>query len=144
MLFRSLYLSEVHRFFNVQLQTIWSPALTALLYLVIFSVALGRSGKLVMGVSFADFVAPGLIVMGMMQNAFANSSFALLVGKVQGTIVDYLMPPLSTAEFLSAMTAASFTRSLLVVLAFLCAIARTLLVLVTCLSFCLDSVCFRF
>src|SRR3546814_2341423 len=98
MLFRSLYLSEVHRFFNVQLQTIWSPALTTLLYLVIFSVALGRSGKLVMGVSFADFVAPGLIVMGMMQNAFANSSFALLVGKVQGTIVDYLMQPLSTGD----------------------------------------------
>src|SRR3546814_12693767 len=114
MLFRSLYLSEVHRFFNVQLQTIWSPALTALLYLVIFSVALGRSGKLVMGVSFADFVAPGLIVMGMMQNAFANSSFALLVGKVQGTIVDYLMPPLSTGELLSAMTAGAVTRAIIV------------------------------
>src|SRR3546814_1115924 len=70
----TLYLKEVHRFFKVQLQTIWAPALTTLLYLVIFSVALGRSGKLVMGVSFADFVAPGLIVMGMMQNAFANRS----------------------------------------------------------------------
>ena len=49
-----------------------------------------------MGVPFADFLAPGLIIMGMMQNAFANSSFSLLVGKIQGTIVDYLMPPLST------------------------------------------------
>src|SRR3546814_357001 len=70
-----------------------------------------------MGVSFADFGAPGLIVMGMMQNAFANSSVALLVGKVQGTIVDYLMPPLSTGELLSAMTAGAVTRAILVGLA---------------------------
>ena len=58
-----------------------------------------------LGVPFADFIAPGLIIMGMMQNAFANSSFSLLVGKVQGTIVDYLMPPLSSAELLAGLTA---------------------------------------
>lgn len=110
----TLYLKEVRRFFKVQLQTIWAPALTTLLYLVIFSVALGRSGKLVMGVPFSDFVAPGLIVMGMMQNAFANSSFALLVGKIQGTIVDYLMPPLSIGELVVALTAASMTRAVFV------------------------------
>src|SRR3546814_3048884 len=67
-----------------------------------------------MGVPFADFIAPGLIIMGMMQNAFANSSFGLLVGKVQGTIVDYLMPPLSTGELLTALTAAAVTRAILV------------------------------
>ena len=54
-----------------------------------------------MGVDFADFLAPGLIVMAMIQNAFANSSFSLLVGKIQGTIVDYLMPPLSTGELIA-------------------------------------------
>ena len=110
----TLYVKEVRRFFKVQLQTIWAPAVTTLLFLVIFTVALGRSGRTVMGVHFADFLAPGLIVMGMIQNAFANSSFSLLVGKVQGTIVDYLMPPLSTGELMLAMAGASVTRAFLV------------------------------
>ncbi|MFW2829765.1 ABC transporter permease [Sphingomonas sp. ID0503] len=114
---RALYIKEVRRFFKVQLQTIWAPAVTTLLYLVIFTVALGRSGRMVMGVSFADFLAPGLIVMGMLQNAFANSSFSLLVGKIQGTIIDYVMPPLSTAELMSGLIAASVTRAVLVGLA---------------------------
>jgi ABC-2 type transport system permease protein len=113
----TLYVKEVRRFFKVQLQTIWAPALTTMLFLVIFTVALGRSGRVVMGVPFADFLAPGLIVMGMIQNAFANSSFSLLVGKVQGTIVDYLMPPLSTGELMLGMAGASVTRAFLVGLA---------------------------
>ncbi|MEA3044970.1 MAG: type transport system permease protein [Sphingomonadales bacterium] len=113
----TLYVKEVRRFFKVQLQTIWAPAVTTLLFLVIFTVALGRTGRTVMGFPFADFLAPGLIVMGMIQNAFANSSFSLLVGKVQGTIVDYLMPPLSTGELLLAMAGASVTRAFLVGLA---------------------------
>ena len=111
---RTLYVKEVRRFFKVQLQTIWAPAITTLLFLVIFTVALGRSGRTVMGVPFADFLAPGLIVMGMIQNAFANSSFSLLVGKVQGNIVDYLMPPLSTAELIAGLIGASVTRAILV------------------------------
>ncbi|HEV2748191.1 MAG TPA: ABC transporter permease [Allosphingosinicella sp.] len=111
---RTLYVKEVRRFFKVQLQTIWAPAITTLLFLVIFTVALGRSGRLVLGVPFADFLAPGLIVMGMIQNAFANSSFALLVGKIQGNIVDYLMPPLSTAELIAGLVGASVTRAILV------------------------------
>ena len=113
----TLYVKEVRRFFKVQLQTIWAPAVTTLLFLVIFTVALGRSGRMVMGFPFADFLAPGLIVMGMLQNAFANSSFSLLVGKVQGTIVDYLMPPLSTGELMLGMAGASVTRAALVGLA---------------------------
>jgi ABC-2 type transport system permease protein len=111
---KTLYLKEVRRFFKVQLQTIWAPALTTLLFLVIFTVALGRSGRTVMGFSFADFIAPGLIVMGMIQNAFANSSFSLLVGKIQGNIVDYLMPPLSTGELIAGLIGASVTRAVLV------------------------------
>ena len=111
---RTLYLKEVRRFMKVQLQTVWAPAITTLLFLVIFTVALGRSGKLVLGVPFADFLAPGLIIMGMLQNAFANSSFALLVGKIQGTIVDYLMPPLSNAELLVALVGGAVTRSIMV------------------------------
>lgn len=113
----TLYIKEVRRFFKVQTQTIWAPAITTMLYLVIFTIALGRSGRSVMGVPFADFLAPGLIIMGMLQNAFANSSFSLLVGKIQGNIVDYLMPPLSTGELIAALIGAAVTRAILVGLA---------------------------
>jgi ABC-2 type transport system permease protein len=111
---KALYLKEVRRFFKVQLQTIWAPSITTLLYLIIFTVALGRVKANVLGVPFPDFIAPGLIIMGMMQNAFANSSFSLLVGKIQGTIIDYLMPPLSSAEVLAGLVGASVTRALCV------------------------------
>ncbi len=114
---KTLYMKEVRRFFKVQTQTIWAPAITTLLFLVIFSVALGRGGREVLGVNFATFVAPGLIVMGMMQNAFANASFSFLSGKMQGTIVDFLMPPLSNAELMLAMVGAAMTRAVLVGLA---------------------------
>ncbi len=114
---KTLYMKEVRRFFKVQTQTIWAPAATTLLQLVIFTLALGGAGRMVLGVSFATFVAPGLIVMGMMQNAFQNASFAFLSGKMQGTIVDYLMPPLSEAELLLAMTGAAVTRAVCVGLA---------------------------
>jgi len=111
---KTLYLKEVRRFFKVHLQTIWAPAMTTMLFLVIFTVALGRSGRMVMGIPFADFLAPGLIIMGMIQAAFANSSFSLLVGKIQGTIVDYLMPPLSTGELIAGLIGAAVTRAVLV------------------------------
>ena len=114
---KTLYIKEVRRFFKVQLQTIWAPAITTMLFLVIFTVALGRSRRTIMGVDFADFLAPGLIVMAMLQNAFANSSFSLLVGKIQGNIVDYLMPPLSTTELMAALAGAAVTRAVLVGLA---------------------------
>ena len=111
---RTLYIKEVRRFFKVQMQTVWAPAITTLLYLAIFTVALGRAGRTVMDVPFADFLAPGLIVMAMLQNAFANSSFSLLVGKIQGNIVDYLMPPLSTGELIAGLVGAAVTRAFLV------------------------------
>lgn len=111
---RTLYIKEVRRFFKVQMQTVWAPAITTLLYLAIFTVALGRGGRTVMGVPFADFIAPGLIVMAMIQNAFANASFSLLVGKMQGNIVDYLMPPLSTGELIAGLVGAAVTRAFLV------------------------------
>ena len=111
---KTLYIKEVRRFFKVQTQTVWAPAVTTLLYLVIFTVALGRGGRSVMGVDFASFLAPGLIVMAMLQNAFANASFSLLVGKMQGNIVDYLLPPLSTGELIAGLVGAAVTRAFLV------------------------------
>jgi ABC-2 type transport system permease protein len=117
----ALYMKEVRRFLKVQTQTIWAPAVTTLLFLVIFTVALGgsggREGREVLGVPFTTFVAPGLIVMGMMQNAFANSSFSLLSGKIQGTIIDLLMPPLSEGELMAGIVAAAVTRAVMVGLA---------------------------
>ena len=110
----ALYMKEVRRFLKVQTQTIWAPAFTTLLFLAIFTVALGREGREVLGVPFASFVAPGLIVMGMMQNAFANSSFSLLSGKMQGTIIDLLMPPLSPGELMTGILAAAITRAIAV------------------------------
>jgi len=110
----ALYKKEVRRFLKVQLQTVWAPALTTLLFLVIFTVAMGRGGFMVMGVPFADFIAPGLIMMGMVQNSFQNATTTLLVGKVQGTIVDYLMPPISAGELLFALVASSVTRAVFV------------------------------
>ena len=115
---KTLYIKEVRRFFKVQMQTVWAPAITTLLYLAIFTVALGRGGRTVdigaTHVPFANFIGPGLIVMAMLQNAFANSSFSLLVGKIQGNIVDYLMPPLSTGELIAGLVGASVTRAVLV------------------------------
>lgn len=110
----TLYIKEVRRFIKVQTQTIWAPAITTLLQLVIFTVALGRGGRMVLGVEFATFVAPGLIVMGMMNSAFANSSFNFLSGKMQGTIIDYLMPPLSEIELMCGLIGAAITRAVLV------------------------------
>lgn len=119
----TLYMKEVRRFFKVQTQTIWAPAVTTLLYLVIFTLALGGGGRVVLGVPFASFVAPGLIAMAMINNSFANSSFSLLVGKIQGTIIDYLMPPISEGELLLALSAAAVTRAVLVGLAVAAAMA---------------------
>ncbi|QXQ08655.1 ABC transporter permease [Sphingosinicellaceae bacterium] len=114
---KTLYLKEVRRFFKVQLQTIWAPAITTLMFLVIFAVAMSRSRPSMLGVPFADFLGPGLIVMGMIQNSFANTSSSLLIAKIQGTIVDVLMPPLSAGELLVSWVGSALTRAWLVGLA---------------------------
>ncbi len=114
---KTLYLKEVRRFFKVQLQTIWAPAVTTLLFLVIFAVALGRGKTLILGVHYAEFLGPGLIVMGMIQNSFANTSSSILVAKVQGSIIDVLMPPLSAGELMLAWVGGALTRAWLVGLA---------------------------
>lgn len=110
----ALYLKEVRRFLKVHLQTVWGPALTSLLFLIIFTVALGRGGLMVMDVPFADFVAPGLIIMAMVQASFQNTTTVVLAGKLQGTIVDYLMPPFSPGELLFALVSAAVTRAMFV------------------------------
>jgi ABC-2 type transport system permease protein len=110
----SLYLKEIRRFAKVATQTIISPLVTTFLYLVIFSLALGRSVQQLGGVSYSEFLVPGLIMMAMAQNAFANTSSSLVISKVQGNIVDLLMPPLNAAELTLGLAAGGLTRGLAV------------------------------
>jgi ABC-2 type transport system permease protein len=110
----TLYLKEVRRFAKVATQTIIAPLVTTLLYLVIFSVALGRSVQQLGGVSYAQFLMPGLIMMAMAQNGFANTSSSLVISKVQGNIVDLLMPPLSPAELTLGLAAGGLSRGVAV------------------------------
>jgi ABC-2 type transport system permease protein len=110
---KTLYLKEVRRFFKVQLQTIWVPRSRPCCFWS-FSRSAWAEAADGDGLSVRRLPRPGLIVMGMLQNAFANSSFSLLVGKIQGNIVDYLMPPLSTGELIAGLIGASVTRAILV------------------------------
>jgi ABC-2 type transport system permease protein len=108
---RTLYVKEVRRFFKVQMQTVWAPAITTLMFLAIFTLALGGAKGEVLGFPYATFLAPGLIIMGMAQNAFQNSLSSIIIAKVQGTIVDVLMPPLSHGELLFCYVAGAVTRA---------------------------------
>ncbi|MEA2779606.1 MAG: type transport system permease protein [Rhodospirillaceae bacterium] len=110
----TLYLKEVRRFAKVATQTIVSPLVTTLLFLLIFSLALGRSLQQVGGVSYAQFLVPGLVMMAMAQNAFANTSSSLVISKIQGNIVDLLMPPLSPGELACGLAGGGLTRGLAV------------------------------
>jgi ABC-2 type transport system permease protein len=113
----TLYMKEVRRFLNVFTQTLLAPVITTLLFLAIFTLALGRAVTQVGGVGFATFLAPGLIMMAMVQNAFANTSSSIVISKVQGNIVDLLMPPLSPWELTLGVVGGGVTRGLLVGLA---------------------------
>jgi len=110
----TLYLKEVRRFISVITQTVMAPMVTALLFLAVFTLALGRGGSAVEGFPYAVFLAPGLIMMTMLQNAFANTSSSMVISKVQGNIVDVLMPPLSPAELVLGYAGGGLTRGLLV------------------------------
>ena len=105
---------EVRRFFNVWTQTVLGPVITAGLFLVIFSIAIGPGRPDVMGVSYITFLVPGLLTMTVIQNAFANTSSSMASAKVQGNIVDTLMPPLSAGEILAGYLAGGVARGLVV------------------------------
>ncbi|MCJ9430102.1 ABC transporter permease [Kordiimonas marina] len=111
---KTLYLRETRRFMKVWAQTLASPAITTILYMIIFTLALGGSGRHIAGMSYSTFLAPGLIVMTMLQNAFANTSSSLIISKVQGNIVDTLMPPLSALELTVGFVGGGMTRGLVV------------------------------
>jgi len=112
--FRTLYTKEVLRFIKVWNQTLIAPIITTLLFLAVFNLSVGSHASQVEGLSFAHFIIPGLIIMAMVQNAFANTSSSLMIAKIQGVIVDYLMPPLSSGELTVALAMGGVTRGILV------------------------------
>ncbi|MFS2318561.1 ABC transporter permease [Maricaulis sp. D1M11] len=113
----TLYKKEVRRFMKVITQTVLAPVATTLLFMTVFALAFGERRAGLGGVGFAEFLAPGLMLMGVLNNAFANSSSSLLVSKVQGNTVDFLMPPLSALELAIAFIGGAMTRGLVVALA---------------------------
>lgn len=120
---RTLCAKEISRFLKVFTQTVVAPTVTTLLFMAIFALALGGAVRVVNGVPFLEFLAPGLIMMAMVQNAFANTSSSLMIGKVQGSIVDLLMPPLSPAELTFAFVVGGMARGLMVGAAVLIAVS---------------------
>ena len=105
---------EVDRFATVYLQTIIAPMVTTLLFYAIFALAFGGIAREVGGVPFLKFLAPGLIMMTMVQNAFANASSSMIIAKIQGNIVDLLMPPLSSVELMVGFLIGAVLRGLAV------------------------------
>ncbi len=108
---------EVQRFLAVWTQTVAAPLVTAGLFLAVFTLALGRDRPEVLGVTFLAFLAPGILMMTVIQNAFANTSSSIMIAKVQGNIVDTLMPPLSPLELLLGYLAGGIARGVLVAVA---------------------------
>ncbi len=114
--FWTLYKKEVLRFMIVAIQTIISPLVTSLLFLLVLSLAIGNDRGNVLGYPFITFLAPGLIAMQVIQQAFSHSSSSIMIGKIQGNIVDILYAPLSAGEITLATNLAACTRSIIIAL----------------------------
>lgn len=112
--FPTLLYKEVLRFWKVSFQTVAAPVLTTLLYLMVFAHALSTHVQVFPGVTYAQFLVPGLAMMAMLQNSFANSSSSLIQSKITGNIVFILLPPLAAGEIFAAYLIASMVRGLMV------------------------------
>jgi ABC-2 type transport system permease protein len=115
--FYTLFAKEVRRFMKVFVQTILTPVVTALLYLLVFGQALEGNVQVYEGVTYSAFLIPGLMMMSIIQNAFANTSSSLIQSKMMGNLVFVLLSPISSLEFFIAFTAAAVVRGVLVALA---------------------------
>ena len=112
--FLTLFHKEVLRFWKVSFQTVAAPVLTSLLFLLIFSHVLERHVQVYAGVSYTSFLVPGLVMMSVLQNAFANSSSSLIQSKVTGNIIFVLLPPISYRQFFAAYVLAAIVRGFVV------------------------------
>ena len=110
----NLYLKEINRFLIVWAQTLLSPLISSLLFLSVLSLAIGNERGDVLGFPFISFLAPGLIAMSVIQQSFSHSSSSLMIGKIQGNIIDTLLAPLSAAEVTLAIIFAAITRSIII------------------------------
>jgi ABC-2 type transport system permease protein len=110
----TLYVREVHRFLKVSMQTVFAPVVTTLIFLMIFLLAMSGQGREIGGVPFLQFLAPGLVMMAMTQNAFANTTSSIMIAKMQGNIIDLLMPPLTAMELTLGLALGGLTRGLMV------------------------------
>jgi ABC-2 type transport system permease protein len=109
---RTLFIKETRRFLRVPGQTLAQPVVTTSLYFLVFGYALGGRVRELDGVSYVRFIVPGLVMLSIIQNAFLNTSSSMFIAKVQGTIVDLLVAPLSVGELLTAFTMAAVVRGL--------------------------------
>lgn len=114
--FYTFYSKEVKRFIKVWGQTVLGPIITTTLFLLVFSVAVSNNASRVLpqGISYSQFLIPGLTMMAIIQNAFSNTSSSLIIAKVSGTIIDTLMSPLSTWQTIVALTLGAITRGILI------------------------------
>ena len=110
----TLYKKEVLRFLIVWIQTIFSPLISSLLFLLVLSLAIGANRGDVLGVPFINFLAPGLISMQVIQQSFSHSSSSFMIGKIQGNILDLLYAPLSATEVTISIALAAVTRSVMI------------------------------
>ena len=108
----ALYAREVRRFASIYAQTVLAPALTSVLFMLVFSLAFAARRGDMAGIGFTAFLAPGILMMSVIQNSFANSSSSIIVAKIQGNIVDTLMPPLSPGELLAGYALGGATRGI--------------------------------
>lgn len=129
----TLYKRECWRFLKVWSQTLLAPCVTSLLFLAILNLALGRAGREVDGLPYNQFIVPGLIMMAVVQNSFANSSSSLMLSKIQGVIIDLLMPPFKGGELAFSIAMGGVTRGMIVAL--ICAFALYMFVPFTMHSF---------
>lgn len=120
---RTLTVREVMRFMKVSAQTVVAPLISTILFVMVFALALGAKGGPIPGVAYVDFLAPGLVMMAIINNAFQNASSSLIIAKIQGNAVDFLMPPLSALELTIAFLVGAAARGLVVGLASLAAVA---------------------
>ena len=109
----TLYIKEVKRFMKVAMQTIIGPAMSSLLFLAVFSLALGKSLQTIGGVSYPHFIAPGLIMMTILQNSFSNSASSIGQAKFQGNIIDVLMAPLNSFDLSIGYIMGSVSRGII-------------------------------
>lgn len=110
----TLFRKEIRRYMKVPGQTVLSPVITTSLYLLVFGLALGGELRVVAGVPYLDFIVPGLVMLGVLSNAFLNTSSSMMGMKIGGTIVDLLVSPLTAIEIVLAMVGAAVTRALIV------------------------------